>query len=80
MANLRRWPPTLSVPNALGDAVFPVHKVVLVSSAAAVVKHLAPLGLRVEREPPVGALARPPLHGTEAQLRSLQLCKPEETL
>lgn len=59
---------TLSASNALLDAVFPVHEVVLISSAAAVVKHLASLGLGVECKPPLYSVTCPPVHRSETQL------------
>lgn len=57
---------TLSAPDALFDAVLPEREVILVSSASAVVKHLAPLGLGVVREPLLCTVTCPRVHGTEA--------------
>lgn len=61
----------LSAFNAQGDAFFAVCEVVLVSPAAAVVKHLAPLGLGVVCEPPLYTVTCSPFHGTEAHLCGL---------
>lgn len=66
---------TLSASDALDEAVFPGREVVLVSPATTVGKRLASLGLGVECEPPLCTVTCSAVHGAEARLGGLRLCK-----
>lgn len=69
---------TLSSSDALVNTVFPVCEVVLVSPAAAEVKHLASLGFEVVCKPPLCTVTCSFVQGTEAQLCRIRVCQSQE--